>query len=142
MISLLDRAADAVRRHILKDDHGRMGEGLAHGYLRRKGCTVVARRYRSPSGGGENRSSRRARRDLVFVEVKTRATREFGPPDRARDAEKEEYLAHAGGDFARPAGVEWKRVRFYVLGIILTRPPQIEWLRDAFRPGERGTRRH
>jgi hypothetical protein len=44
MISLLDRAAgdEELRRHTLKDDHGRMGEDLAHGYLRRKGCTVVA----------------------------------------------------------------------------------------------------
>ena len=56
MISLLYRAAgdEELRRHILKDDHGRMGEDLVHGYLRRKGCTVVARRYRPPSGGGEN----------------------------------------------------------------------------------------
>lgn len=53
------------------------------------------------------------------------------------DAEKQEYPAHAGRDYARRAGVGWKRVRFDILGIILTRPAQIEWLRDAFRPGER-----
>jgi putative endonuclease len=141
MITILYRAVDAVRRRILKDDHGRIGEDLAHRYLRRKGCTVVARRYRPPAGGGEIDLVAWHGESLVFVEVKTRATGEFGPPDRAVDAEKQEYLAHAGRDYARRAGVGWKRVRFDVVGIILTRPPQIEWLRDAFRPGERSAYR-
>ena len=43
MISLLYRAADAVRRRRRPGDHGRIGEDMAHRYLRGKGCTVVAR---------------------------------------------------------------------------------------------------
>ena len=137
MISLLYRAADVLRRRILRGDHGRIGEDLAHRYLRKQGCTVVARRYRPPAGGGEIDLVAWQDETLIFVEVKTRATGAFGAPDRAVDAEKQEYLAHAGRDYARRAGVGWKRVRFDIVGIILTRPPQIEWLRDAFRPGER-----
>ena len=117
------------------------GEDLAHRYLRKRGCTVVARRYRPPAGGGEIDLVAWQGETLVFVEVKTRATGEFGPPDRAVDAEKQEYLAHAGRDYARRAGVEWKRVRFDIVGVILTKPAKIEWLRDAFRPGERSPRR-
>ena len=140
MIQFLYRAADALRRRILRDDHGRIGEDLAHRYLRQRGCTVVARRYRPPAGGGEIDLVAWQGETLVFVEVKTRATGAFGAPDRAVDAEKQEYLAHAGRDYARRAGVGWKHVRFDIVGIILTRPPQIEWLRDAFRPGEWGRR--
>ena len=142
MISLLYRAADALRRRILRDDPGRIGEDMAHRYLRRHGCTVVARRYRPPAGGGEIDLVVWHGATLVFVEVKTRATGEFGPPDRAVDAEKQKYLAHAGRHYARRAGVEWKRVRFDIVGIILTRPPQIEWLHDAFRPAEQNRHRH
>jgi putative endonuclease len=137
MIGLLYRAADAIRRRVLRDDHGRIGEDLAHRYLRRRGCTVVARRYRPPAGGGEIDLVAWQGETLVFVEVKTRTTGAFGPPDRAVDAEKREYLAHAGRDYAHRAGVGWKRVRFDIVSIILTHQPQIEWLRDAFRPGER-----
>ena len=134
MIALLYHAADALRRRHIADDHGRVGEDLAHRYLRRHGCTIVARRYRPSSGGGEIDIVAWHHGTLVFVEVKARASAEFGTPDRAVDAEKQVYLARAGTDYARRAGVEWKQVRFDIVSIILTKPPQIEWLRDAFRP--------
>ena len=50
MIGLLYRAADALRRRTLGGNHGRLGEDLAHRYLRRHGCTIVARNYRTRSG--------------------------------------------------------------------------------------------
>jgi len=74
---------------------------------------------------------------LVFVEVKTRATAEFGTPDRAVDSEKEQYLRRAGRDYARRAAVDWGRVRFDIVSIVLTDPPLIEWFPDAFAPSVR-----
>ena len=50
MIGLLYRAADRIRRRRYADDHGRIGEDLAHRFLRARGCTVVARNYRTLSG--------------------------------------------------------------------------------------------
>jgi putative endonuclease len=143
MIGLLYRAADAVRRRFQADDHGRVGEDLAHRYLRRRGCTIVARRYRPPAGGGELDLVIWHGERLAFVEVKTRASTDFGTPDRAVDAEKRKYLARAGRDYARRAGVEWQKVRFDIVSVVLGRPPQIEWIRDAFRPESvwRGSRR-
>jgi putative endonuclease len=133
VIGLLYRAADALRRRHIADDHGRVGEDLAHRYLRRRGCTIVARRYRPNSGGGEIDIVAWHRGTLVFVEVKARASAEFGTPDRAVDAEKQVYLIRAGRDYARRAGVEWKETRFDIVSIILSKPPQIEWIPDAFR---------
>jgi putative endonuclease len=134
MIGLLYRAADRLRRWKLADDHGRVGEDLAHRFLRKHGCTIVARRYRPNSGGGEIDLVVWHQGTLVFVEVKTRASAEFGPPERAVDHEKQRYLAHAGQDYARRAGVEWNKVRFDIVSIVLSRPPDIQWIRDAFRP--------
>ncbi len=136
MIGLLYRAADALRRRLLADDHGRVGEDMAHRYLRKRGCTVVARRYRPPAGGGEIDIVAWQQGKLVFVEVKTRATAAFGPPESAVDAAKREALVRTGRDYARRAGVEWHNVRFDIISIVLSRPPEIDWWQDAFAPSE------
>lgn len=136
MITWLYRAADALRHRIQPADHGLLGEDLAHRYLRRQGCTVVARRYRPRSGGGEIDLVAWQGETLVFVEVKTRATAEFGTPDRAVDMEKEQHLRRAGRDYARRASVDWDRVRFDIVSVVLTDPPLIEWFPDAFAPSD------
>jgi putative endonuclease len=141
LIGWLYRAADAVRRWRLADDHGRVGEDLAHRYLRKQGCTIVARRYMPPAGGGEIDLVAWHKGTLVFVEVKTRASAAFGAPDSAIDDAKRETLARTGRDYARRAGVEWQNVRFDIVSIVLSRPPQIEWLRDAFRTDMASVRR-
>ena len=132
MIGLVYRAADALRRR-LGQPHGRMGEDMAHRYLRRHGCTVVARNYRTPAGSGEVDVVAWQGGTLLFVEVKTRASAEFGEPDRAVDEEKQQHLRLAARDYARRAGVAWEKTRFDIVTVVLTRPPHIEWLRDAFR---------
>jgi putative endonuclease len=135
VIGWLYRAADALRRWKLADDHGRIGEDLAHRYLRKHGCTIVARRYRPPAGGGEIDIVAWHGGKLVFVEVKTRASGEFGAPERAVDAVKQAVLLRTGRAYARRAGVEWQNVRFDIVSIVLSRPPDIEWLQDAFGAG-------
>jgi putative endonuclease len=133
VIGLLYRAADALRRRSLRNDHGRMGEDLAHRYLRHQGCTVVARNYRRRSGSGEIDLVAWHGSTLVFVEVKTRASAEFGEPERAVDAEKREHLRRAAADYARRANVEWTRTRFDIVSIVLGTPVRIEWMREAFK---------
>ena len=134
MIGLLYRCADAIRRRYLAGDHGRLGEDMAHRYLCRNGCTIVARNYRTPSGSGEIDLVVRHGETTAFVEVKTRATAEFGEPDRAVDAEKRRRIGRAARHYARRAGLEWDRMRFDIVSVVLERPPRIEWQRDAFRP--------
>jgi putative endonuclease len=138
VIDLLYRLADAIRRRYLAGDHGRLGEDLAHRYLRRNGCTVVARNYRTPSGSGEIDLVVRHGATTAFVEVKTRATAEFGEPDRAVDAEKQRRIARAARHYARRAGLEWDALRFDIVSVVLERRPRIEWRRDAFRPRANG----
>ena len=132
MIGLVYRAADALRHRLSSPAAGRLGEDLAHRYLRRHGCTIVARNYRPRAGGGEIDLVAWQAGALVFVEVKTRATAEFGTPDRAVDADKERYLRRAARDYARRAEVDWQSVRFDIVSVVLTDPPLIEWYPDAF----------
>jgi putative endonuclease len=133
VISLLYRAGDALRRRAFGADSGKIGEDLAHRYLRARGCTVVARNYRTRSGSGEIDLVAWDGEVLAFVEVKTRATREFGAPEAAVDADKRERLERAARDYARRANVEWEKTRFDIVSIVLAGRPEIEWLRNAFR---------
>jgi len=133
MMGLLYRAADALRRRSQQEDHGRVGEDAAHRYLRRHGCTIVARNYRMRSGGGEIDLVAWHGRKLVFVEVKTRESDDFGAPESAVDAEKRANLRRASQDYARRAGVDWDKTRFDIVGVVLTRPMRIDWIKDAFR---------
>ena len=133
-MGLVYRAADALRRRLHGEDHGRLGEDVAHRYLRDRGCKVVARNYRMRSGAGEIDLVVWHGQKLVFVEVKTRASAEFGEPERAVDQEKQARLIRAGRDYARRAGVEGETTRFDIVSIVLERPRvRIEWIQDAFR---------
>jgi putative endonuclease len=133
MMSLLYRAADRIRRRRYPGNSGRIGEDLAHRHLRRSGCTVVARNYRPPTGAGEIDLIVWEGATLAFVEVKTRATGEFGAPDSAVDAEKRLRLVWAAMEYARRAGIPWTQTRFDIVSVLRDSNPIIEWQRDAFR---------
>ena len=132
MIGLLYGTADRIRRRRYAENHGRIGEDLAHRFLQAHGCTVVARNYRTLSGSGEIDLVVWHGGKVAFIEVKTRASEEFGPPESAVDAEKRERVQRAARDYARRAEIAWRDTRFDIVSIVLDHPPRIEWLRDAF----------
>lgn len=137
MLKWLYRFADRMRDRARGEGSaatGRRGEDLAHRFLEGRGYTVVARNYRPPSGRGEIDLVAWDGETLVFVEVKTRATEEFGTPDRAVDEEKERSLERAARDYARRANVPVERVRFDLVNVVMSRPPRLELIRDAFTP--------
>ena len=113
---------------------GRRGEDLAHRFLRKQGYVIVARNYRLASGEAEADLIAREGEDLVIVEVKTRATAEFGPPERAVSPEKQRHLIRVAREYARKADIAWEHVRFDVVSVILSRPPEITLLRRVFVP--------
>jgi len=96
---------------------------------------VIARNYRTRSGSGEIDIVAWQGPALVFVEVKTRETEEYGAPSRAVDTEKQQRVQLAARDFARRAGTPPECMRFDVVSVVLGRSPKIEWIRDAFDRG-------
>jgi len=140
VIGWLYRLCDAARHRArlrswnAEQAAGRRGEDLAHRYLERRGFTIVARNYRPPSGAGEIDLVAWHRETLVFVEVKSRTTDEFGSPLRNVDQEKRRALLRAARHYARRAGVPWERVRFDLLSVVFSKPPAITHFPDAFAP--------
>jgi putative endonuclease len=67
------------------------------------------------------------------VEVKTRESEDFGPPERAIDQDKRQALQRVAHGYARQAGVSITQVRCDAVSVILSRPPRIELFRNAIR---------
>jgi putative endonuclease len=136
LLSLIDRLRHAGRRRCTAADlaTGRRGEDLAQRYLQQRGYTVVARNYRTRSGDAEVDLIARDGEALVFVEVKSRHSSEFGAPDRAVDREKWRHIVRAAREYTRRADFPWNRVRFDLVNVILGEPPAIEHRQDAFNP--------
>ncbi len=111
---------------------GHRGEDLAHRYLQRRGYTVVGRNYRATSGMAELDIIAWESGKLVFVEVKTRATADYGPPDRAISDEKRVRLFRGAREYARRAGVDWQNTRFDIVGVVLSDPPEFSHFHDVF----------
>jgi putative endonuclease len=110
---------------------GRIGEELAVAELERKGYAILARRYRTARGeidiiatDGET---------LVFVEVKARATGEFGTAAEAVTRRKQLRLIAMAVDYLARASIGGRPCRFDVVAIddALT-DPRIVVYRNAF----------
>ena len=137
MSSLLYELADNLRHHARKRrmtaGHalGRRGEDIAHRHLQRAGIIVVARNYRLGSGAGEIDLVGWDRDTLVFIEVKSRQTDEYGAPDRAVGREKWSKMIRAARDYSRHAEVPWENVRFDLVNVVFSVPPVVTHIRDV-----------
>lgn len=72
---------------------GRMGETIAGVFLKNKGYSILERNWRTPYG--EIDLVARQNETIVFVEVKTRASRSLGPPEISITRRKAEHMHHA-----------------------------------------------
>ena len=107
------------------------GEELACRELRRRGYSILARRYRTRHG--EIDIVAMDDDVLVFVEVKARSDRRFGGPLAAITGLKQRKLTRMALDYlarSRTAGVP---CRFDVVAVELgERRPRVEVVTDAF----------
>jgi putative endonuclease len=110
---------------------GRRGEDMAHRYLRKQGFVIVARNYRLPSGDAEADLIAWDGDTLVFIEVKSRETADFGPPERAIGEEKHAHMMRIARAYTRKSSTPWEKIRFDVVSVVVTKPPAITLYRDA-----------
>jgi len=94
---------------------------------------IVARGFRYR--GGEIDLIARDGAELVFVEVKTRTSGEFGSPAEAVTRAKRRKLLLAASSFLQSRGIMQHPCRFDVISILLASDgsSRLEHLQDAFR---------
>jgi putative endonuclease len=116
--------------------YGKLGERAAKAHLKRRGLKFLAANYRSERG--EIDLVFRERDCLVFVEVKTRSSEEWGRPASAIDAERRGRLTRAGLDYLTLLGRPPVKVRFDIVEVLLAdgAVKEIRHLPNAF-PMER-----
>lgn len=113
---------------------GRLAEDVAHRYLESLGYVVVARNYQARGGDGELDVVARDGETLVIIEVKSRASEDFGPPDVAVTPEKRRKVVRAAFEYARRAQVPEQLLRFDIISVIHGEQPRVTHFRDAFGP--------
>lgn len=111
-------------------DLGKHGEELAVKHLISKGYQILERNWRS--GHKEIDIIALKGDTLAVVEVKTRKSEDYGDPDIAVGAYKQQMLVNAADAYVRYKNLNVE-VRFDIISIILnTMEQKIEHIEDAF----------
>jgi putative endonuclease len=121
---------------------GRRGEELAAAYLKQQCYNIVAANFTLPVGRNLRGAVVNAEIDLVayeaatlcFIEVKTRASDWFAPPQVNVDLRKRRQIARAARSYRRMFGLEDCIHRYDIVNVVLPNDPepslQIEVLRN------------
>ena len=107
---------------------GARGENLAAEFLVNKGFEVVTRNFRH----GRTEIDLIVKRDdwLIFVEVKSRSSSEFGEPEEFVDDYKGRNVFEAAEEYIFSR--DWRgHIRFDIVSVKLGENPEIEHFEDA-----------
>lgn len=109
---------------------GEEGEKIAVRYLKSKGYIVYQTNWRF--GKLEIDIIAEDGKELVFIEVKTRSSEEYGRPEEAVDDQKESALINAADIYVRNFSLEID-VRFDIIAVILNeQKTSVNHIIDAF----------
>ncbi len=115
------------------NDTGRKGEDLAASHLEAKGLQLLHRNWRH--GRAEVDIVALDGRTLVLVEVKTRRSTHFGPPEAFVSPKKQRFLTEAASCYMEQFGYDWE-IRFDIISVLLLNDGkyQVTHFEDAFFP--------
>ncbi|MEW6502480.1 MAG: YraN family protein [Chloroflexota bacterium] len=111
---------------------GSWGELVAANCIRAAGFYLIAQNVRTPYGEIDLIAQRG--QTIVFFEVKTRSTDDFGNPEESVDSKKIEHLVSAAQFFIQqhPAFMgEWRIDLIAIRGRLGEKDPEIEWFENV-----------
>mgnify|MGYP001585690630 CR=1 FL=1 len=120
-----------ARESMQRKELGKKGEDLALRFLKKKGYRIIEQNYVCKMG--EMDLIAKEKDTLVFIEVKTRTSMDFGPPQLAVTKFKQRQLSKVALYFLKEKKIEDVKARFDVVAILLTPGgEEIELIKDAF----------
>jgi putative endonuclease len=117
---------------------GDLGEDLARRWMWSRGIKVLYRQF-SAQGGGEVDIVARDGEVLVFCEVKTRTSAQFGRPADAVDQEKQKLITRGANAWIQELGFIPLLFRFDIIEVLLIdgEIPEINHIPNAFQAAPR-----
>ncbi len=113
---------------------GQLGERLAERHLKASRHKILYRNFRAPHGGELDLVCRDKRHDeLVFVEVKTRTSEDYGRPLDAVDQKKRKLILRGAMAWLQMLDLPDITFRFDVVEVLMEEPPQITHIENAFQ---------
>ena len=113
---------------------GERGEKFAARYLRRQGYKILVCRFKTRAG--EMDIVCRHKGVLVFVEVKTRESEQFGAPSESVRREKQRHMSKVALEYLRLLNNPRVHWRFDIVEVIMQegarKPDQIRLIQNAF----------
>lgn len=103
----------------LRHEIGKSGEDIATKYLEELGYTIIERNFVAMQG--EIDIVARDKKELVFIEVKTRTSKEFGRPVDAVNISKQKHLISTVKYYLYSKHLENEFVRIDVIEVYLYR---------------------
>ncbi len=114
-----------------KKELGKTGEEMALRFLKKRGYQIIERNYTCKMG--EMDIIAKEKDTLAFIEVKTRTSTVFGPPQLAVNDAKQRQLSKVALYYLKEKHVENIKARFDVVAILFGQEgEEIELIRDAF----------
>lgn len=111
---------------------GKQGEGLAVGFLKKRGFEILHENYRCRLG--EIDIIAREGDVLAFIEVKTRRNETFGHPAEAVTIAKQKKIIRVACWYLQEQGGGDQSLRFDVVSVFCAAdPPALRLIRDAFQ---------
>lgn len=108
---------------------GKKGESIAADYLIQKGYTLLERNYRYRRF--EIDIIAQIKNTIVFIEVKTRQSLNYGYPEEAIDNRKIDHILDCADHFINQN--QWiGNIRFDIISILFEPEFSIEHIEDAF----------
>ncbi|OGP67884.1 MAG: YraN family protein [Deltaproteobacteria bacterium RBG_13_47_9] len=114
-----------------KKELGKKGEELALHFLKKRGYRIITKNYVCKMGEMDIIAIEKD--TLVFVEVKTRTTTTFGPPQLAVNSSKQRQLSKIALNYLKEKQLIDRKARFDVVAVLLgSKGEEVELIRDAF----------
>jgi len=110
---------------------GKQGEKEAVNYLQKLGYAIIETNWQQHKF--EIDIIAQDKKEIVFVEVKTRSTAYFGKPEEAVTLSKQKHLIEGADYYLQEKEIDLE-ARFDVISVVIDKTTEINHIKDAFYP--------